>query len=1010
MEESQGLGEITQETITDRIEEKAKAYTPQWKFDRSHPDMGTALACVFASMQADTERNFQRLPEKLRTEFFNMLGTTIKPASPASGYGVFQLVSDEFDGTELSGGTALTAGVVDEKGDAIPVETIQDVFVSPARIQAVFMSSSREDYIGCLYKEEDGTEAGGFRAFSMEEENLQCHQLLIGHSHVFSITAGGTLELRFFEKKGKPLDRDVLELLCDQENVRFEYSTEEGFQAFSSGERQGDSLCFIKAASLPPWIETEIKGQIRHWLRVRVKDGRKLKGLVFRDLLVASQASFLEPDNIYAAGIDGGKGPFFPFGEQFGIYDEVYFSSQEALCKWGAQITLSFWREYVKIPLGYTEADEINWRLVMPKSAVKVEREYDITIDRVIWEYFNGSGWVRLFPERDYENVFDGEGDTCRQSITLSFICPGDLQAALVNGVENHVIRARIVKVSNSFKTTGQYVSPVLSDIRFQYRYLNGGIRPEYFVETNNRRERLMEAEACLGGIHGYRPVALAEDEKPSMYLGFHKPLSKGPIKLLAVTESKNRDRQPRLRWEYYGNGRFQEFHPVDETQNLGQTGILTFNGLAGMEKACCFGQECYWIRIVDDTGNMYSQPASEKPWIQKLYLNSTPVHTVRSGFQEYFTLEPMGEARFKLLNSSVFSAQVWVNETKDLTRSEREQLIREKRLQTVHSEGRADAQDWVLWEEAFGDRDRGRLYRLDRNEGILEFPGGNGRRRPAFGIINGIRVQYSVCAGQAGNLPAGCVNGMELTAGFISQAENPLPLSGGWNKETAEEAMERRACQLKHQSRAVTPEDFEKLALACAGSVSKASCFTGYGEQGERRPGHVTLVAVLKDFENSSQYFQSLRQKILDDMKDKIPVNLSMGRRFHVVMPVFVEIQVSAQVVVDDFQKIFSCRQSVRKRISEFLNPIRGNFQGDGWKVGSLPSRSQIDMVLKNTKEVKEVLSLMITGCIRNGQEAVEVNPEDMRQSPYVLPVSGAHKIGVLAQSEREDDLCCRK
>lgn len=999
MEKRHGFEEMTREAVTDRIEQKAKAYTPQWKLDRSHPDLGTTLAYVYASMQADTEKKFERLPEKLRREFFNMLGASIKPASPARGYCVFGLVNDESGGTELPAGTALTASGLDENGEKIPVETIQDVFVTPARIRTVWMSSSREDYIGCLYEGEEGKEAGGFQAFSMEQENLQCHQLLISHPHVFAITQRGELMLRLFEKSGKPVERNALELLCDRENVCFEYSAEDGFQAFASQERRGDSLCFIKAASQPPWAETEAGGQTGRWLRITVKDGRRLKKLAFRDMLAASQASSLEPDSIYAAGLDGGKGPFFPFGEQFGLYDEVCFSSQEALCKRGASITLSFWREYLKIPLGYTEDREINWKLVMPKSAVKADREYDITIDRVIWEYFNGSGWVRLFPGRDYENVFDGEGGSGRQKIVLSFFCPGDLKAALVNGGESYSIRARIVKINNGLKTGGKYVSPVLSEICFQYQYLNGGVRPEYFVERNNLKERLLEANACLGGIHGYRPVVLAEDVKPSMYLGFQRPLSKGPIKLLAVTECKNRDCQPRLRWEYYGNGRFQEFHPVDETRNLGQAGMITFNGLEGMEKARYFGRDCYWIRIVDDTEGMNRLPAGSKPWIRSLFLNCAPVHTVRSGFQEYFTMEPMGEARLKLLNRPVFSAQVWVNETGRLTRAEREQLARERRLETAGGQEGEGTEEWVLWEESFGEQEKERLYRLDRNEGILEFPGGNGRRQPGLGMVNGIRILYSANAGQAGNLPAGHVTGMELTAGFISRVENPLPLSGGWDKETAEEAMERQARQLKHKDRAVTPEDFEKLALACAGSVSRAACFTGYGEQGEQKPGHVTLVVVQKDFENSRLYFQAVRQRLLEYMKDKLPVHLSQGQRFHVAMPVFVEIQVSAQLVVDDFQKVFSCRRRALLRISEFLNPLNGNFKKNGWKVGSLPSRSQIDMVLKNTEEVKEVLNLMITGCIRNGRDAAEVDPEDIRQCPYVLPVSGTHRIRVLAQ-----------
>lgn len=997
-------GDLTREIITEIIEQKAKVYTPQWRFDQNHPDLGTALALVYASMQYDTEKSFEKLPEKLRTEFFNMLGAEMKPASPAKGYSVFGLVNDEAEGTELPKGTALTADVLDNSGEAVPVETMEDVFVTPSRIQTVFESYNKKDYIGRLYEREeaegDGDGAGRFRVFTMEEENLQCHQLLLGHSSVFSIIRGGELELRFYEKKGVPLDNSFMDLLDDRENVIFEYSTAEGFRKFAGQERKEDCISFIKAASQKPWTEEEILGQSQYWLRITVKDGRKLKDLSFREVLASAKAGFLEPDSIYAAGLDGGKGPYFPFGEQFGIYDEVYFSSQEVLCKKGAEVTLSFWREYLKIPLGYTEPREINWKLIMPKSAVKVERDYDITIDRVIWEYFNGSGWVRLFPGREYENLFDGEGGTYKQKRTITFICPKDMSPSLVNGIEDYFIRARVVKVNNSFKTTGQYISPVLSETSFQYRYLDGGVRPEYFIEKNNMKERLIRSEECLGSLYGYDPIKLTEDEKPGLYLGFYKPLNRGPVKILAVTESKNRDRQPRLKWEYLKEGRFQEFHPVDETRNLGQTGLITFNGLLGMERSVLFGQDCYWIRIVDETEAMYSQPEENKPWIKAFYLNGTAVHTVRSGFQEFFTLDqPEGDVRFHLLNQSIYKAQVWVNETGRLSRTERDQLDSEKRLKIIYGEDGAEIEVWVLWEEETESGKKERGYRLDHNQGILEFKDENSRKQPAPGVLNGIQVDYSISAGQAGNFSQGHITGLELTAGFVNKADNPLPLSGGWDRESGAAAMKRHGRQLKHRFQAVTPEDFEKLALASAGSISKAACFTGYGEQGERKPGHVTLVAVQKDFENSSLYFQSLRQTIMEFLKDKASVNLIGGGRFHIVPPVFVEIQVSAQIIVEDFQQIFSCRRKVLERISEFLNPINGNFLEKGWQVGTLPDRNQIDMVLKNAEEVKEVRNLIITGCIRNGQETVEVNPEEMGQCPYVLPVSGAHRITVQAQ-----------
>ena len=83
----------------------------------------------------------------------------------------------------------------------------------------------------------------------------------------------------------------------------------------------------------------------------------------------------------------------------------------------------------------------------MPKSAVKVEPEYDVTISKVIWEYFNGTGWARLFEDNRYDNVFTPEQFTGRQKKTLRFICPDDMSSAIVNSSEGRCIRARIINL-----------------------------------------------------------------------------------------------------------------------------------------------------------------------------------------------------------------------------------------------------------------------------------------------------------------------------------------------------------------------------------------------------------------------------------------------------------------------------------------------------------------------------------------------------------------------------------
>ncbi|MEG0689140.1 MAG: hypothetical protein RR466_10670, partial [Hungatella sp.] len=832
-------GKITREMLMHMLEKKAEEYTPQWRLDWNNPDLGTALASVFAAMQSDTVKDSERLPQKLRTEFFNSIETTMKPASPARGYCAFNLVSDEEKGVELSAGTALTVDVADSLGQVIPVETTQDVFVSPAKIKAIFESYNKKDYIGCLYQREEADQAMNQRipVFAFEGDNLQNHQFFMGHSGVFDISHGAEVALSFFERAGQPIPASMMELLLLKEKVVFEYSTENGFELFTEQRLEGTSLCFVKKSLQPAWAETEISGVSSHWLRMTVLAAEEIKQLTFRDVLVASRASLLRPDSIYAGGLDAGKGAYFPFGEQFGIYDEVCFSSKEVLNKKGALITLTFWREYVKILLGDKETDEINWKLIMPKNNIKVEREYDITIDRVIWEYYNGNSWIRLFQGKEYEDVFNGEDGSYKQKCSIVFVCPRDLCRVLVNGEENYCIRARILKVNNSFKTTGQYVSPILTETYFEYYYPNEGVRPERLLERNNTREQHQNVGSCLGTLYGYSPISVTEDEKPSIYIGFQKPLNRGPIRILVVTDTGNQDNQPPLKWEYYSDGRFKEFHPVDETRNLGQTGLITFNGFPDMQRAVFYECEGFWLRITDETGSMYEEIKSEKPWLKALYMNATTVQTVRSGFEEFLSVGEYGEKPvFTLLNKSLYEAQVWVNETGKISAKEQSRLKAEKRLRELRDADGNISELWVQWKEIenFLMEYAERQYVLNRNEGILEFREGSAKSFPATGILNGIQVLYSTCTGEDGNLQAGHITGMELSAGFINHVENPLPLSGGVNRESSNWAMKRMAHQVKHRHRAVTAEDFEKMALAASGAISRAACFSGYGEHGE--------------------------------------------------------------------------------------------------------------------------------------------------------------------------------
>ena len=75
----------TTEEILKEIQEKAHSYTPEWRLDTAQPDIGGALACVYAGMQNRLDRKFSLLPEKYRIDYFNCLNTSMKAAAPAEG-------------------------------------------------------------------------------------------------------------------------------------------------------------------------------------------------------------------------------------------------------------------------------------------------------------------------------------------------------------------------------------------------------------------------------------------------------------------------------------------------------------------------------------------------------------------------------------------------------------------------------------------------------------------------------------------------------------------------------------------------------------------------------------------------------------------------------------------------------------------------------------------------------------------------------------------------------------
>ena len=63
--------------IKNQIEALAKAYVPEWNFDRSNPDIGSVICLLFAEQMADNVKHFNDLVDVYHAELVNMTGVSL---------------------------------------------------------------------------------------------------------------------------------------------------------------------------------------------------------------------------------------------------------------------------------------------------------------------------------------------------------------------------------------------------------------------------------------------------------------------------------------------------------------------------------------------------------------------------------------------------------------------------------------------------------------------------------------------------------------------------------------------------------------------------------------------------------------------------------------------------------------------------------------------------------------------------------------------------------------------
>ncbi|MFP4104233.1 putative baseplate assembly protein [Coleofasciculus sp.] len=977
--------------IVEQTEKLAKQYTNWRPKSEGKPDAGGALICIFGRMATLVSDRLNQVPEKNFLAFLDLIGTQLLPPQSAKVPLTFQLAEGSPVDAVVPAHTQVAAPPAEGEEDEIVFETDRELVVTTAQLQAVFVREPGEDKYSDRTLAATGTEDAAFKAFVGEQAIEHC--LYLACDELFTLPGNKTVTLTINSPQASEL-----------KNLPISWSYWDGL-AWKQLTLESSSLPtnnqWQVQFDLPVLTKYTIDGFEAGWLRTRLENplppthSSPLPIVNSISTTVKIELSGLKPDLCFfnTVPLDLSK-DFYPFGEQPRFNDTFYIANQEAFSRPGTTVT---------IKLKLTEG--------MP---VKTDGGVEIG-----WEIWNGNNWTELAKK----NSISPENFTQDGEVTLTL--PSDINQGTVNGETSYWIRARIVK--------GDYGKPAISRQRGDsnghpiYEFIPASFQPpsveSLSLSYTYEASRPLSACRAYNDFHyvdvsttqSFQPFKPTTDQNPALYLGFDKAFANRPMTLYAHVEppqpnevanpGKTSETEPvRLVWEYASSAGWKSLGARDETNAFAERGLIQFIGPTDCFKTKEFGQELYWLRVRWDKGQFRVPPRLRRLLTNTIW--ATQAITLENEILGSSDGNP--NQTFRTSQKPILPGQqLDVQEPQGLFLEEQgaiEALVGDEAVNLVRDEAGQIEEIWVRWQEVpdfYGSGPRDRHYMLDRLTGEVRFGDGQYGRVPPQGRQTIRLSYYRTGGGIRGNVAANRIVQLKTTVPYVDGVTNLEAAGGGAPQESLEQVKERGPKVLRHRDRAVTVQDFEDLAYEASPDVARAKAIPPVfdplkddhwlAEQSEEKlkehtkpeikAGQVRLLIVPRS--SARQPVPSLA--LLDRVEAYIRARCAATVDLQVIGPQWQGVSVQATVVPVSLDGADAVRASVVRRLAEFLHPLTGGKEGQGWSLGRLPHKSDLYGVIEAVQGVDYVQSL-----------AVEPNPnlEKNQLSPEQLIYSGAHTI----------------
>lgn len=429
-----------------------------------------------------------------------------------------------------------------------------------------------------------------------------------------------------------------------------------------------------------------------------------------------------------------------------------------------------------------------------------------------------------------------------------------------------------------------------------------------------------------------------------------------------------------------------------DETRAFTRSGHVEVAGPgrdAGKGGSGLVDGDLFWFRA-----RLQRSTYETSPRLEMVLTNTVPATQAQTALDEVIGgSDGSVDQRFLLGNTPVVELERPMRVPRRPDSPRKEIVVRSVQLEIDEGSG------FEVWQEVddfFASGPGDPHFTVNKTIGQIAFGNGERGRIPvanqALPRTNIVARRYRFGGGKRGNSGPATITDLQASVPDIESVTNRLPSLLGSDEEPLGDAKLRAAQELKSKKRAVTSEDFERLAKETPGArVKRATALplTHPKFPDAQIPGVVTVIVV----PDGDQPNPTPNEATLRAVCAYLDAHRLLTTEVHVSPPRYRQIRIEADVIVEPAADLAQVKEDVETRLLEYLHPLRGGPDGEGWEFGGNVYFSDV---------VGQVLALDGVDRIQDNNLYIWLGPdrfgpcEDVEISSNDLVYSTEHEIRV--------------